>query len=297
MYTDNLSTKVKKSIDRLKCFEPEDGYYLAYSGGKDSDVIRILADIANVKHENVHNLTTVDAPETIRYIKSLPDVMIEQPFYKDGKPKTMWNLIVKKGMPPTMVVRYCCSEFKESYGKGKVVVTGVRWAEGARRRKTADVVKIIGKPKTNQKLALEMDADYFVTRQGGLIMNDDNDSSRRMVEQCYRTSKVIVNPIVDWTDSDVWEFLQHYGCKGNPLYECGYNRIGCIGCPMAGSKRQKEFERYPIYRANYVRAFDKMLLHNIENGVKMNANWSDGEAVMHWWLGENSRQMIFTFDD
>lgn len=47
-----------------------------------------------------------------------------------------------------------------------------------------------------------------------------------MVEHCYRTRKTMVNPIVDWTDEDVWEFLTHYGCKSNPLYECGFKRIG-----------------------------------------------------------------------
>ena len=76
--------KETRAIQYLRSFEPEDEpYYLCYSGGKDSDVIRILASLAGVKHEIHHNLTTVDAPETVRYIKS------------------MWQLIVKKLMPPT----------------------------------------------------------------------------------------------------------------------------------------------------------------------------------------------------
>lgn len=83
--------KVQKAIDRLKAFEPADEpYYLCYSGGKDSDCVRILADLAGVKHDIVHNLTTVDAPETVRYIKSIPDVKIEMPKY------SMWQLIEKK---------------------------------------------------------------------------------------------------------------------------------------------------------------------------------------------------------
>ena len=110
---DTLKDKVKKSIERFKLFEPDDGYYLAYSGGKDSDVIRILADLANVKYEIHHNLTTVDAPETIQYIKSIPNVHIDLARYPDGRQITMWNLIVKKGMPPTRLIRYCCSTLKE----------------------------------------------------------------------------------------------------------------------------------------------------------------------------------------
>ena len=103
-----LMKKEKTAIERFKAFEPPDGYYLAYSGGKDSDCIKILAQLADVKFEAVHNLTTVDAPETVRYIKSQSDVRIEKAYYKDGTHKTMWNLIVKKAFPPTRIARYCC---------------------------------------------------------------------------------------------------------------------------------------------------------------------------------------------
>ena len=44
----------KKAIEVLKAFEPDDGYYLCYSGGKDSDCIRILADLAGVKHDRIN---------------------------------------------------------------------------------------------------------------------------------------------------------------------------------------------------------------------------------------------------
>ena len=61
-----MNEKVKVAIERLKAFEPEtEPYYLCYSGGKDSDCIRILAELADVNHEIHHNLTTVDAPETM----------------------------------------------------------------------------------------------------------------------------------------------------------------------------------------------------------------------------------------
>lgn len=90
------SAKEQKAIERLKTFVPEDGYYLAYSGGKDSDCIKILAQCAGVKFEAVHNLTTVDAPETVRYVQSQPDIRIDKAYDKDGNHVTMWNLIVKK---------------------------------------------------------------------------------------------------------------------------------------------------------------------------------------------------------
>lgn len=289
------SEKEQKAISRLKAFEPSDGYYLAYSGGKDSDCIKILAQLAGVKFEAVHNLTTVDAPETVYYVKSQPDVRIDKAFDADGNHVTMWNLIVKKLLPPTRLKRYCCSELKERGGRGRVVITGVRWSESRKREENAGTVKIIGKPKTTQKLAKEIGANYSVTHQDGLIMNDDNDESRRMVEQCYRTTKTIVNPIIDWTDKDVWDFLQHYGCKSNPLYECGFKRIGCIGCPMGGKHRYVEFERYPVYKQNYIAAFDRMLEHRKEIGKPASKGWETGLDVFRWWIGEDFTQI--TFDD
>ena len=182
----------------------------------------------------------MDAPETVRYIKSQPDVRIDRPYDRDGKPVTMWNLIVRKGTPPMRTSRYCCSELKEPGGTGKIVVTGVRWAESTRRKQSADVVKFIGKPKGTQKIAEELGADYRTTRQGGIVLNDDNDINRRMVEHCYRTRKTMVNPIADWTDEDVWEFLNHYGCKSKPLYECGFKRIGCIQSDFRMDTDKKE---------------------------------------------------------
>lgn len=148
-----LAEKERIAIERLKAFEPDEPYYLCYSGGKDSDVIRILAQLANVKHELHHNLTSVDAPETVRYVKSIPDMHIDIPHDKDGNRVSMWSLIVKKGIPPTRLIRYCCSELKEKGGEGKLKITGVRAAESVARKKNAGMVKILGKPKTTQKTA------------------------------------------------------------------------------------------------------------------------------------------------
>lgn len=284
----NIKELEAKAIQRLKAFEPKtEPYYLCYSGGKDSDVIRILADLAGVKHDIVHNHTTVDAPETVRYVRSIPNIKISYP------EKSMWQLIVDKSMPPTRLVRYCCSELKERGGQGRVKITGVRWVESIKRKENTDVVKIIGTPKTTQKYAQEIGANYQVSKQRGLVMNDDNDESRRMVEHCYRTTSTMVNPIVDWTDENVWDFLKHYGCKSNPLYECGLNRIGCIGCPMAGKRRYIEFKMYPKYKNLYIHAFDRMIKKRLADGKE--TSWKSGEECFKWWMEEDPNQI--TFDD
>lgn len=128
--------KVEEAVSLLRDFEPAEGYYLAFSGGKDSCVVKALCDMAGVKYEAHYSVTSVDPPELVRFIrKHHPDVIFDVPHYNDGRPITMWNLIPKKKMPPTRLARYCCAVLKETGGKGRVVLTGVRWAESINRTK------------------------------------------------------------------------------------------------------------------------------------------------------------------
>ena len=154
--------KEKRAIQYLQSFAPEsEPYYACYSGGKDSDAIRILLGLANVKFDLVHNHTTVDTPETVRYVRSIPNIIIDYP------EKSMWDLIVEKMFPPTRLVRYCCKRLKERGGQGRVKVTGVRWEESSARKENGGLVKIIGKPKTVQKTGEELNADFMLTKKGG----------------------------------------------------------------------------------------------------------------------------------
>lgn len=282
----------QKAIERLKCFEPPAGqqpYYIAYSGGKDSDTIRILAELSGVRYELHHNLTTVDAPETVYYVRSIPDIIIHRP------ERSMWQLIPEKLMPPTRMVRYCCAELKERGGQGRRVVTGVRMAESVKRKLNGGLVIFLKKQKETISKAEELGVDIQINSKGGIILNNDNTKSRELVEHCSMQAKVLINPIYDWTDSDVWEFLRHYGCKSNPLYECGFKRIGCIGCPIGSKHRYTEFRLYPKYKDNYIRAFDRMIERRKERGLKPKKSWKTGEEVFKWWMEEDIDQI--TFDD
>ena len=249
--------------------------------------------MAGVPFEAHYHVTGVDPPELICFMRSqYPDVHFDIPHDKQGRRISMWSLIEQKSMPPTRLARYCCQYLKESGGNGSVTVTGVRWAESPRRKKQHSIASISGKPKSTATLADDLGADYRVNAHGTLILNDDNDPSRRMVEQCYRTQKTMVNPIVDWTDAEVWHFLDHIANVPHCcLYDQGFSRLGCIGCPMS-SKQAEELERWPKYRTLYLRAFDRMLKRRIMAG-KDNLHprdWSTPEKVMAWWLGETTSQ-------
>ena len=124
-----------------------------------------------------------------------------------------------------------------------------------------------------------------------MVLSGDNDMSRKMVVMCYKDRTTTVNPIIDWTDRDVWDFLSYYGCKSNPLYECGFKRIGCIGCPMASKTRYMEFRLYPKYRENYIKAFDRMIIARKRDGLPV--VWSSGEDCFKWWMQEDPNQMSF----
>ena len=110
----NGEDMVDIAIKRFKTYEPEEGFYLCFSGGKDSIVIKALADMAGVKYDAHYNVTGIDPPELVRYIKDVhPDVAFDIPRDKDGKRITMWSLIPQKKIPPTRIARYCCQFLKE----------------------------------------------------------------------------------------------------------------------------------------------------------------------------------------
>jgi phosphoadenosine phosphosulfate reductase len=253
--------KIDQAVSILKRFEPEDGYILAFSGGKDSVCIKALADMAGVRYQAVYNNTTVDPPELVRFVRSFPDVTISNPR------QSMRDLIIKKGYP-TRLRRFCCSELKEKSNPGKLTITGVRWAESTRRKNSQAVVNLFGR-----------------TKEERVLLNDDNDESRRIVEQCYRTRKVLINPIVNWTDDEVWEFIRSRGVRYCSLYDEGFTRLGCIGCPAAQTaQRLADFERWPRYKTYYLNAFRDWIKRARDRGNVIHEELNTPEKMFDSWL-------------
>ena len=292
----SLDEKVKTSIDRLKAFEPPEGYYLAFSGGKDSVVCKALLEMAGCKYDATYRVTSVDPPELVRFIKDKhSDVIREIPRWPDdykneklaGNPITMWNLITEKGYPPSRHVRSCCEKLKESGGDGRIVVTGVRWAESPARRQNQGLVVTMAKSQAEKTLDA---GDYKATKYGSVVLTNDNDDARRLVESCYKRHKTTVNPIIDWTDADVWEFIRANSIPYCSLYDEGWPRLGCVGCPLASkAHRTKEFLRWPKYKGAYIFAFDKMLEKRKAQGRAfviggMQVPHATGVDVFNWWM-------------
>lgn len=240
---DGTRDKVAIAIDRLKFYEPKDQpYWLAFSGGKDSQCIYELAKMAGVKFRAVYSVTTIDPPDLIYFIREhYPSVEFLRP------DKAMLSMIATRGFPIRMG-RWCCEAYKERGGDGYLVITGVRWAESARRK-----------------------------------------AGHGLISTCYkRPDKKLLNPIIDWTDDEVWEFIRERGLPYCKLYDEGWTRIGCIACPMSTPfNRAREIARYPGIERAYRRAFRRLYAHRIEQGNESVQRWPDGDAMFDWWLGND----------
>lgn len=246
---------------------------ICYSGGKDSEVLLRLAQKSEIPMIVANNHTTADAPETVRHIRKVfhrlecegERVVVVYPTYK-GQPTSMWKLIPQKLLPPIRTQRYCCQILKESYGKGMFIATGVRWAESTKRKNRA--IMEIQSRDISKKINL----------------NNDNDEDRRLFENCDLKGQRVVNPIIDWKDDDIWDYCRAEKLDLNPLYYCGFSRVGCIGCPMTGKNMLFEFARYPKYKQLYLHAFERMLSERARRGKE--SQWENANEVFHWWVGD-----------
>lgn len=259
---------------------------VTYSGGKDSQVLVALAERAGINFEVVNSHTTADAPETVYFIHEQFKAMGERgikcsivmPRYKD-KPVSMWTLIPQKLMPPTRLVRYCCAVLKENTGRDRFIATGVRWAESTNRKKNRGTMEFSHRDKEKR-----------------IILMGDNDEKRQLFETCNLKGKMTVNPIVDWSDDDVWDYTHSEHLPINPLYCEGQNRVGCIGCPMAGrGGRQREFMRWTAYEKMYISAFERML--DVRKAKGLPCDWQTGMDVFRWWMEDDNISGQLSMDD
>ena len=245
-----LRRKVEHSVALIRkaekialAYDPENGYYNTFSGGKDSQCLYHLVKMAGVKHRTHMSLTSVDPPEVIRFVRAeYPDIELIKP--RDS----VYNIAVKKKILPTMRVRWCCDEYKEGQGAGKVTLIGIRHAESSRRA-LRNEVEISGRKYSGTLEGLDEFREKRKQKSKGV--NITNADSERTLGCIHGKETLLISPIIEWSYEDVWNFLNTLGVKHCELYDQGFTRIGCIGCPMSTQKRKAvEDERWPHVKRN-----------------------------------------------
>lgn len=262
-FNTSLQKKIAHSVELLRkaerlamAYDSKDGYYLAFSGGKDSQCLYHVAKLAGVKFKAHMNLTSVDPPEVIRFVKTqYPDVELIKP------QDSIFNIAVKRKILPTMRVRWCCAEYKETAGAGKVTLIGIRKAESSRRAKrneveinnhsfSGDLIRLEAYRKEKTEKAKRRKSDPKNNQV--TIVNADGE---RTLGCIHGKESLLISPIIHWTDSDVWTFLNTLGIAHCELYDQGFTRIGCVLCPMSQPKQKyKEMERWPHVKRNWIKA-------------------------------------------
>lgn len=274
-----LQRKIDEAVELLQKTEPialkyrDFGFIGAFSGGKDSQVIRSLLNISGVKHIMKYQWTTIDPPEVYYFIKrEYPDVIIEKP------KETFWQLCLRHGILPTQTKRFCCQELKETKDTHCVTITGVRAQESPRRslRREVEIMTRRRHPEFTK---------------GSL---DEFNMYREHHVDCIQgRDKLIINPIITWTETEVWDYLHYMDLPSCELYDRGYSRVGCLFCPMASRRSLHMMEHdYPRYRAAFIRLIGRLRKNRIDAGEIDYYQPLTDEQVFDAWLNKISYKKV-----
>ena len=270
-----LRAKIEYSIElcrkaaKIAPMYDDEGYlWLGFSGGKDSQALYHIAQLSGVKFKAFFSPTSVDPPEVIRFIrKNYPEVEFTP------LKKSIYSEFLKRKCLPSMKIRWCCAEFKEKGGANKVVLVGVRNSESVKRSKRKEV------EVTDHKFSGDFDGfnewseKRRIKKQKKLAkdkaqFDQFSEHKEQMVTCINGKDKIVVSPIIHWSDDDVWEFLNDVlrvpHCE---LYDKGRTRIGCIMCPMSKkSQILKDIEEYPHVYEKWVKAIMQLRQEALFNG-------------------------------
>lgn len=264
-------TKEQEAIEFIRAHEPPEGYFLGFSGGKDSTVLYDLTKKSGVKFQAYYSATGIDAPEVVKFIREkYPDVI-------HCKPKeSFFALIPKKGYP-TKWTRWCCDKIKKENTKHILLkhrLMGIR-AEESSRRANRPMIDVMSNSKKVQKLVRELNFD-----KGQF-------ESIKIFELVTEKSKaqIIYKPIFQWLEWEVWDYIDLHKLPYCSLYDEGFDRLGCVVCPFVDSKKLEMHKaRWPKIYAGFEKAMKKLFDRYKEQGTVREATFE--EFLSNWYRGK-----------
>ncbi len=198
----------KKAKDIIKKYKDKP-INVSFSGGKDSSVSTLLANDIIPDIEVIFIDTGLEFPDTLKFVKKFAKKFNLNLIILNGD--NFWDYLDKYGIP-TKDNRWCNSicklnPLKEYLKKYKIIYT----IDGTRKYESF----------TRSKLGYE--------RKSSFIENQIN-----------------IFPILDWKGTDVWSWIYLNDIPYNPLYDKGFERIGCYLCPaMLSAEFLRVKELYP----------------------------------------------------
>lgn len=259
----------------------QDGFWLAFSGGKDSQAIMELAKMSGVKFHAYYNVTTIDPPANVRFIREqYPEVTFIHP------KETFLQLIQRKNMLPNGMIRFCCTAFKENIGKGNAVITGVRAEESAKRRMNGrEVSKQVSGSKNTKARERELARD-----KDGL---KELDRMEEVAFSCvHGNDKFMILPILSWTESEIWEFLEWRQVPRNPIYQYA-TRCSCLFCPLKNQNAiYQDVKLYPGYYRNLLLTIAKMMNNGAFRNI-VEKYQPTPQEIFDWWASKQKAEVFF----
>ena len=168
----------------------------------------------------------------------------------------------------------------------------VRKYESRNRSERAFVGAINSEGKDYLKIDFSHAAELYDNPEGRQYVEHDE----KFLSHCKVKGKTVFNPIIDWSDHDIWDYIESECLNLNPFYKkYGMVRCGCIGCPIAGKNRYKEFALFPKFENMYKMAFRNMLLERKRRGKPV--KWHDAQEVFDWWMESDTIPGQITLDD
>lgn len=275
--------KPEEAKRMLKYYEPlalekdPRGFAVGFSGGKDSIVLAKIFQEAGVKHFYMYNITGLDAAELVFFKRKMFQQFRDKGYlcYDFMYEKNIIHMMEEHLTPPSRRMRYCCQELKE---KRRSEIEGCLLSFGVR------------KFESNNRMARRNELEVYHGRKKVKIFSFDDNENRREFETCYSkgTPEIRVNPLAYWLNSDVWEFIHDRKIEYCCLYDEGFERLGCVGCPMAGKHREFEFQRFPYMKRIWEIGFQRMWDRRVSQGKGWWKGIKSISDLWDWWIEVNN---------